>query len=102
MGMTSIAQVRGDAVHPETNEDQMQQIRELLVGEILRRTEARLEQLEGRLKELEGEIGRGLDALAARIETVGAEAAAGQQTAFETLSRSVVELGEGIRGLSQK
>jgi hypothetical protein len=101
MSMTSIAQVRGGAVHPETNEDQMQQIRELLVGEILRRTEARLEQLEGQLKALEGEIGRGLDALAARIETVGAEAAAGQQAAFENLSRSVVELGERIRGLSQ-
>jgi hypothetical protein len=75
----------------------MQQIRELLVG----RTEARLGQLEGRLKELEGEIGRGLDALAARIEAVGAEAVAGQQATFENLSRSVVELAERIRGLSQ-
>jgi hypothetical protein len=101
MSMTSTAQMRGEAVQPETNEDQMQQIRELLVGEILRRTESRLEQIEGRLKELEGEIGRGLDALAARIEAVGAEAAAGQHAAFENLSRSVVELAERIRGLSQ-
>lgn len=101
MSMTSIAQMRGEAVQPETNEDQMQQIRELLVGEILRRTEARLEEIEGRLRKLEGEIGQGLHALAARFEAVGAEAAAGQKAAFETLSHSVVELGERIRGLSQ-
>ena len=65
--------------------------------------EARLAStnFEARLKELEGEITSGLDALAARIEAVGAETAAGQHAAFEKLSQGVVELRERIRGLAK-
>ena len=80
---------------------EMEQIRELLVGEILRRSDTRIDRIEARLQELEAEIARGLDALSARIEAVGAETAAGQHAAFEKLSQGVVELGERIRGLGK-
>jgi uncharacterized membrane protein YccC len=80
---------------------EMEQIRELLVGEILRRSDSRIDRIEARLHELEAEIARGLDALSARIEQVGAETAAGQHAAFEKLSQGVVELGQRIRGLGK-
>ena len=91
----------GSAAAPQSADVEMEQIRELLVGEILRRSDTRIDKLEARLQELEAEIARGLDALSARIEAVGAETAAGQHAAFEKLSQGVVELGERIRGLGR-
>jgi hypothetical protein len=91
----------GKAAGPQSTDVEMEQIRELLVGEILRRSDARIDKLEARLKDLEGEITRGLDALSARIGSVGAETAAEQQAAFEKLSQGVVELGERIRSLGK-
>ncbi len=101
MSATSITRLGGTAAEPQSADAEMEQIRELLVGEILRRTETRIANLEARLKQLEGEISSGLDALSARIETVGAETAAGQHAAFEKLSQGVVELGERIRSLAK-
>ncbi len=56
MSMTSISQPGGNAAEAQSTDDEMEQIRELLVGEILRRSEARIDMLEARLKELEAEI----------------------------------------------
>jgi len=99
--MTSFADLAGGAERSQSPDDQMEKIRELLVGEIVRQTEARIASLEARIKELEGELGRRLDALAARIETLGSETAAERQSAFEELSRGVADLGKRIRNLSQ-
>jgi hypothetical protein len=100
MSTTTITEQGGSAAAPPAD-DQMEQIRELLVGEQQRHSTARLDKLEERITALEGAIERGLDALAARIEAVGSEAAAGQHAAFEKLSQGVVELGERIRGLGK-
>lgn len=91
----------GSAPAPLSSNVEMEQVRELIVGDFLRRNDARLESIEARLAELETEIARGLEALSARIEAVGAETAAGQHAAFEKLAQGVVELGERIRGLGR-
>ncbi len=101
MSTTSITQLGGNAAASQSTEDQMEQIRELLVGEQQRRSGARVEQLEARLKELEEDIVRRFDALTARIEALGQETAAGRRAAFEELSRGIGELGERVRNLSQ-
>jgi len=101
MSMTSIAQRQGELARSGATDEQMEQIRELLVGNLLRHSEARIAALEARLKELEGELGRGLDLLAARIEALGTEMTAERHRTFEELSRSVGELGERIRNLSR-
>jgi hypothetical protein len=98
--MTTTTQL-GDNAAALSADDEMEQVRELLVGEILRRSDARIDMLEARLKELEAEITHGLEALAARFEAVGAETAAGQHAAFEKLSGGVAELRERIRGLGK-
>ncbi len=99
--MTSFPEFVGDRERPDTKDEQMEQIRELLVGDIIRRTEARLETLEARLKEAEADFGQRLDQLAARLEALGADLTTERRAAFEDLSRGVVELGERIRNLSR-
>jgi hypothetical protein len=99
--MTLFAQPGTETERTGPSDNQMEQIRELLVGDILRRTEARIGTIEARLKQLEEDLGRRIDALAARIDTLGRDQTSGRQAAFEELSRSVVEMGERIRGLSK-
>lgn len=91
----------GTAAEPQSPDADMDQIRELLVGDQQRRTGARLDRIEARMTELEQDIARRFDALMARIEALGQETAAGRRAAFEDLSRSVMELGERVRNLSQ-
>ena len=91
----------GTAAEPQSSDADMDQIRELLVGDQQRRTGARLDRIEARMTELEQDIARRFDALMARIEALGQETAAGRRAAFEDLSRSVMELGERVRNLSQ-
>jgi polyhydroxyalkanoate synthesis regulator phasin len=90
MSMTTMAQLGVQSAHADSTDAQMDQIRELLVGDIMRRADARVEALEARVRELE-----------ARLEALGAEQTAGRRSAFDELSRSVTELGERIRQLGQ-
>jgi hypothetical protein len=91
----------GDAGPSDGPDIRMEQIRELLVGEIVRRSEARARSLETRIKELEEEFGRRIDTVAGRIEALGTELTAGRRSAFEELSQRVVELGERIRNFAR-
>jgi len=100
MTMTSITQFAGQSGSAAT-EDEMEQIRELLVGNLQRRSEARIEALEARFKALEEELARRFEALAAGLEALKRETTAGRNAAFEELSRSVNELGERIKSISQ-
>ncbi len=90
MSMTELARLGAQSTHADSTDAQMEQIRELLVGDIVRRADARIEALEARLREFE-----------ARLEALGAEQTAGRRSAFDELSRSVAELGERIRHLAQ-
>jgi polyhydroxyalkanoate synthesis regulator phasin len=101
MSMTTMAQLGAQSAHADSTDAQMEQIRELLVGDILRRADARVEALEARVRELEGDLSRRIEALAARIEALGAEQTTGRRSAFDELSRSVADLGERIRQLAQ-
>jgi len=101
MGMTTMAQLGAQWASADSTDAQMDQIRELLLGDILRRADARVEALEARVRELEGDIGHRIETLAARIETLGTEQTTGRRSAFDELSRSVAELGERIRHLAQ-
>lgn len=98
--MTSFTELTGERERPDSRDEQMEQIRELLVGDIVRRTEARIGALEARLKEAETDIGRRLDELAARLEALGADLTTERRAAFAELSRGVIELGAHIRRLS--
>jgi len=90
MSMNEMAQLGAQSSHADSTDAQMEQIRELLVGDIQRRADARVEALEARVREFE-----------ARLEALSAEQTAGRRSAFEELARSVAELGERIKHLAQ-
>jgi hypothetical protein len=102
MNATSLDELRaGLASKRDANDDRMDQIRDLLIGDYLRANEARFASLEGRLRDLEGLVFRRVDALSARIEALSGEVGADRRTSFDDLSRMVTELGDSIRRISR-
>lgn len=79
----------------------MQQVRELLVGDTLRRIEAHLAYLDARINEIESVLSRQLDALEARLGGMNGSAESERRQSFEALAQSVSELGEQIRRISR-
>ena len=74
----------------------MDQIRELLVGDLVRQSEARMAALELRVREIEQKMLAGLDDLARRIEAVSNESDIKRRAAMEDLAQHVAALGESI------
>lgn len=79
----------------------MDQIRDLLVGDIIRQAELRMAEMERRLDEMETAIGSRLSALHARLEALSGEVSADRRSAFDELARSVLELGQQIHRISR-
>ena len=100
MNAPSLSDIRS-APGREPTDEKMDQVRELLVGDTLRRLEARLAFAETRLNDVEIGIGRQLDALEARIEALAASSHDDRRATFEALAHSVSELGEQIRRISR-
>lgn len=99
MNATSLSELRGSG--RDLPDEKMDQIRELLVGDSVRRVEARLTMMEARVSDLEVSISRQLDALEARIEAFAGSSEGERRANFEALARSVGELGEQIRRISR-
>lgn len=74
----------------------MDQIRELLVGDVVRQSEARMAAMELRIRELEQRMTAGLGDLLHRIETLASESDAKRRSGMEELARHVAALGESI------
>jgi len=85
-----MAQFGAQSSRVDSADAQMEQIRELLVGDVQRRADARLEALEARVRDLE-----------ARLEALNSEQTANRRSSFEELARGVAELGERIKNLAQ-
>jgi hypothetical protein len=90
MSINEMAQFGAQSSRVDSADAQMEQIRELLVGDVQRRADARLEALEARVRDLE-----------ARLEALSTEQTASRRSAFEELARGVAELGERIKNLAQ-
>lgn len=75
----------------------MHQIRELLFGEFKRDSDARLALIEARVRELEQGLHRKLDAIQARLDTLGADVSADRRRSLDQLASSIDELGDKIR-----
>lgn len=100
MNATSLGELRNGAAQAEATDDKLEQIRDLLHGELKRDHDGRLRALEARIKDLEGDIHRKLDALQARVEALASESVAERRSSFDELSRSIFELGDRIRRIS--
>jgi hypothetical protein len=100
MNAPTLNDIRG-AVNRDMTDEKMEQVREILVGDSVRRMEARVTFLENRMNEFEVSIGRQLDALEARIEALAGSAEGERRVTFEALAASVSSLGEQIRRIAR-
>ncbi len=82
MNAPSLSEIRLSAGR-ELTDEKMDQVRELLLGDVLRRFEARIAYLEARLSDVELGISRQLDAVEARIESLTVVADGDRRSAFE-------------------
>ena len=85
----------------ELADERMEQVRELLVGDVVRTLELRISALEARINEAEIGLARQLDALETRIQELAGSAEDDRRAAFEALAGSISDLGEQIRRISR-
>lgn len=102
MNATSLEQLRTGPATRDGQDEKMDQIRDLLIGDIVRQTDRRLAALETRLNELETTVGSRLTALHARLEALAGEMGADRRSAFDELAKSVLDLGERIRKITRE
>ncbi len=101
MNATSLDELRGSMKGRDQVDEKMEQVRELLVGEDLRRSEARLAAMELRIREIEIALQQRLDALAARLDALAGETAAERRGSFDELAKCVAGLGDEIRRIGK-
>lgn len=100
MNAPSINDLRHAAAR-DLADEKMEQVRELLIGDTVRRLEARIAALELRVQEAEIGVTRQLDALEVRIDSLAGAAEGDRRSAFEALAGSVADLGEQIKRISR-
>lgn len=104
MSATSYNDMRNSVGNPGSRdplEDKMEQIRELLFGEFKRDSDARIALIDARVRELETGLHRKLDAIQARLDTLGSEIKTDRNAAFDDLSISVSDLADRIRRIAR-
>ena len=101
MTATSLDALRTGAPARKIADEKMEQVRELLLGEDLRRTDERLLALETHLQNLQTDVYHRLDAMQARLDALSAEVAGNQRAAFDELSKGIADLGQRVKNLSR-
>ncbi|MGH1418520.1 MAG: hypothetical protein ACRBCJ_06650 [Hyphomicrobiaceae bacterium] len=96
MTATSLNSIRTGLTDSDQGDEKMDQIRELLIGDLVRDNQQRLNAFEARINDLETGVSQQLDALHARIEALSGEVGGHHRAAFDELANSVRELGDRI------
>lgn len=101
MTATSLDALRTGQPGRTMSDEKMEQVRELLLGEDLRRTDERLAAIEARQREFEITVSRRLDAIQARIDALSGEIAGDRRSAFEELAQGLGELSQRVKNMSR-
>lgn len=88
-------------VFRDTDADKFEQIQELLVGDLRRKSEARISELESRIKVLETNMLRRLESLESRISEVAFRNEEHQKKTIDEVSRGMGELSERLKNVSR-
>ena len=72
-------------------------IKDILLSDLRRTHEARMERLEERVAALSGDVERKLSALAARIEAVAAESGQSQKQALAGIAEAISQIALGLK-----
>ena len=92
-----LTELRNGATARELPDVKMDQIRELLFGEVQRQSEQRIITLEAKVRELETALNHRLDAMQARIEALAAETRGDRRSTLDELTRGIADLGDRVK-----
>ncbi|MDX2258467.1 MAG: hypothetical protein NW205_06065 [Hyphomicrobiaceae bacterium] len=102
MNATSRDELRQAQALRQVQDEKMEQVRELLIGDLMRQNELRLAAMEARLRQLEVELGGRIEALRMRLDAVAGEVSASQRGALDDLARGIDDLGARVRQLARR
>jgi hypothetical protein len=80
----------------------MDQIRELLFGEVQRQSEQRITTLEAKVRDLELSLQHRLDAMQARIDALAVETRGEHRSTLDELARGIADLGDRVKRIPRE
>ena len=92
-----LTEIKNGATARDLPDVKMDQIRELLFGEVQRQSDQRIASMEARVRELETTLHHPLDAMQARIDALAGDARDDRRSTLEELARGIAELGDRVK-----
>ena len=92
-----LTEIKNGATARDLPDVKMDQIRELLFGEVQRQSDQRIASMEARVRELETTLHHRLDAMQARIDALAGDARDDRRSTLEELARGIAELGDRVK-----
>ncbi len=92
-----LTEIKNGANPRDISDVKMDQIRELLFGEVQRQSEQRITLLEAKVRDLETSLQHRLDAMQARIDALAAETRGDRRSTLDELARGISDLGERVK-----
>jgi hypothetical protein len=92
-----LTEIKNGANPRDLSDVKMDQIRELLFGEVQRQSELRITTLEAKVRDLEAALQHRLDALQARIDALAAETRGDRRSTLDELARGISDLGDRVK-----
>jgi hypothetical protein len=92
-----LTEIKNSAATRDLPDVKMDQIRELLFGEVQRQSEQRITTLEAKVRDLETAMSHRLDAMQARIEALAAETRGDRRSTLDELARGITDLGDRVK-----
>jgi hypothetical protein len=92
-----LTEIKNGATARDLPDVKMDQIRELLFGEVQRQSEQRITTLESKVRELETALHHRLDAMQARIDALAAETRGDRRSTLDELARGISDLGDRVK-----
>jgi hypothetical protein len=92
-----LTEIKNGANPRDLSDVKMDQIRELLFGEVQRQSEQRITLLEAKVRDMETSLQHRLDAMQARIDALAAETRGDRRSALDELARGITDLGDRVK-----
>ncbi|MEM9359276.1 MAG: hypothetical protein AAGB04_24095 [Pseudomonadota bacterium] len=93
----SLSDIRNGDPSRQMADEKMEQVRELLLGDYERQSEARVAILENRIRDLELSLHRRLDAMQARLDAISAELDVTHRHTLDEIGNGLQELAARIK-----
>jgi hypothetical protein len=97
-----LTDIKNSATTRDLPDVKMDQIRELLFGEVQRQNDLRVASLEAKYRELETSLNHRLDAMQARIDALAAETRGDRRQTLDELGRGLADLSDRIKRIPRE